>query len=95
MPGSARQEQLNNREVSGFLKGYLAEDGLIVTLRNGIPEDLIASVVGPEHTVGVVVEWGKKVSVPTPVNDRIVRIITEIQDSTRKTGRENLKDFIA
>ena len=95
MPGSARQEQLNNREVSGFLKGYLAEDGLIVTLRNGIPEDLIASVVGPEHTVSVVAEWGKKVSVPTPVNDRIVRIITEIQDGTRKTGRENLKDFIA
>ena len=95
MPGSARQEQLNNREVSGFLKGYLAEDGLIVTLQNGIPEDLIASVVGPEHTVGVVVEWDKKVSVPTPVNDRIVRIITEIQDGTRKTGRENLKDFIA
>ncbi len=43
----------------------------------------------------IVCEWGKKVSVPTPVNDRIVRIITEIQDGTRKTGRENLKDFIA
>ncbi len=57
-------KQLNNREVSGFLKGYLAEDGLIVTLQNGIPEDLIASVVGPEHTVGVVVEWGATLSAP-------------------------------
>ena len=39
---------------------------------------------------GVVCEWGKKTGVKTPVNDRIVRIIHEIQDGTRKAGPENL-----
>ena len=57
-------KQLDNRAVVTGLKDRLAEDGLIVTLQNGIPEDLIASVVGPEHTVGVVVEWGATLSSP-------------------------------
>ena len=57
-------KQLNNREVVTFLKEYLAEDGLVVTLQNGIPEDTVAEIVGPEHTVGVVVEWGATLSAP-------------------------------
>ena len=57
-------KQLNNREVVSFLKEYLAEDGLIVTLQNGIPENTVAEIVGPEHTVGVVVEWGATLSAP-------------------------------
>ena len=57
-------KQLNNRKVVAFLKNFLAEDGLIVTLQNGIPENTIAEIVGPEHTVGVVVEWGATLSAP-------------------------------
>ena len=57
-------KQLNNREVVTFLKDYLAEDGLIATLQNGIPENAIAEIVGPKHTVGVVVEWGATLSAP-------------------------------
>ena len=57
-------KQLNNREVVSFLKEYLAEDGLIVTLQNGIPENTVAEIVGSEHTVGVVVEWGATLSAP-------------------------------
>ena len=57
-------KQLNNRETVAFLKKYLSEDGLIVTLQNGIPEDSVAEIVGPEHTVGVVVEWGATLSAP-------------------------------
>ena len=57
-------KQLNNREVVTFLKEYLAEDGLVVTLQNGIPENTVAEIVGPEHTVGVVVEWGATLSAP-------------------------------
>ena len=57
-------KQLRNREVVESLKGFLAEDGLVATLQNGIPEDGIAAVVGPEHTVGVVVEWGATLSAP-------------------------------
>ena len=57
-------KQLNNREVVSFLKNFLTEDGLVVTLQNGIPEDTVAEIVGPEHTVGVVVEWGATLSAP-------------------------------
>ena len=57
-------KQLYNREVVTFLKDYLADDGVIATLQNGIPEDGIADVVGPERTVGVVVEWGATLGAP-------------------------------
>ena len=57
-------KQLHNREVVTSLKEFLAEDGLIVTLQNGIPEDGIAEIVGPEHTIGVVVEWGATLAGP-------------------------------
>ena len=39
-------KQLNNREIVTFLKDYLADDGLIVTMQNGIPENGIAEIVG-------------------------------------------------
>lgn len=57
-------KQLRNAEVVTFLKDYLAEDGIIATLQNGIPEDGIAAVVGPGRTVGVVVEWGATLAAP-------------------------------
>ncbi len=57
-------KQLHNREVVTSLKEFLAEDGVIVTLQNGIPENGIAEIVGPEHTVGVVVEWGATLAGP-------------------------------
>ena len=57
-------KQLSNREVVTFLKDYLAEDGLIATLQNGIPENGIADIIGAERTVGVVVEWGATLSAP-------------------------------
>ena len=57
-------KQLNNREVVTSLKDFLADDGLIATLQNGIPENTIAEIVGPERTVGVVVEWGATLSAP-------------------------------
>ena len=57
-------KQLNNREVVTFLKGYLADDGVIVTLQNGIPEDSVAEIVGEERTVGCVVEWGATLTAP-------------------------------
>ena len=42
---------------------------------------------------GVVCERGKAAGIPTPVNDKIVELIREIQDGKRKTGKENLKEF--
>ena len=37
---------------------------------------------------------GKVGGIPTPVNDRIVRLIKEIQDGKRKIARENLKEIL-
>ncbi len=57
-------KQLDNPETVRFLKDYLAEDGVIVTLQNGIPEDGIAEIIGAERTIGCVVEWGATLSAP-------------------------------
>ena len=57
-------KQLLNSQVVAFLKPMLAEKGVIVTLQNGIPEPEIAEIVGAEHTMGCVVEWGATLSAP-------------------------------
>lgn len=51
-------KQLFNKEVVTFLKEYLANDGVIVTLQNGLPEPTISEIVGANRTMGCVVEWG-------------------------------------
>lgn len=57
-------KQLQNAEVVTFLRDYLAEDGVIVTLQNGLPEPGIAEIIGPERTMGCVVEWGSTMTAP-------------------------------
>lgn len=57
-------KQLLNKEVVTQLKPLLAEDGVIVTFQNGIPEPGIAEIVGKNRTIGCVVEWGATMSAP-------------------------------
>ncbi len=57
-------KQLFNDEVVAFLKPFLTEDGVIVTLQNGIPEPGVAEIVGKNHTMGCVVEWGASLDEP-------------------------------
>ncbi len=57
-------KQLQNRETVTFLKDYLEDDGVIVTLQNGLPEPLIAEIVGSNRTMGCVVEWGAALTAP-------------------------------
>ena len=57
-------KQLHNQDVVTMLKDYLAEDGVIVTLQNGLPEPSIAEIVGANRTMGCVVEWGATLSAP-------------------------------
>ena len=57
-------KQLLNKEVVTFLKDHLAEDGVIVTLQNGLPEPGIAEIVGSNRTMGCVVEWGAALTAP-------------------------------
>ena len=51
-------KQLFNKDVVTMLKDFLAPDGVIVTLQNGIPEPGIAEIIGADHTMGCAVEWG-------------------------------------
>ena len=51
-------KQLFNKDVVTMLKEFLSDDGVIVTLQNGIPEPGIAEIVGANHTMGCAVEWG-------------------------------------
>ena len=60
-------KQLNNRETVTFLKDYLADSGVIVTLQNGIPEDSVAEIIGADKTIGVTVEWGATMTAPGEV----------------------------
>jgi len=57
-------KQLQNKEVVTFLKPKLAADGVIVTMQNGLPEPGIAEIIGAEHTIGCVVEWGAAMTAP-------------------------------
>ena len=57
-------KQLYNKEVVEFLKDYLTDDGIVVTFQNGLPEPDIANIIGSEHTVGCVVEWGATLAEP-------------------------------
>ena len=57
-------KQLQNKEVVSFLKDYLEDDGVIVTLQNGIPEYEIAEIVGEERVLGCTVAWGATMGEP-------------------------------
>ena len=57
-------KQLANPEVVTMLKPKLSEEGVIVTLQNGIPEPGIAEIIGPDRTIGCTVEWGAALGEP-------------------------------
>ena len=51
-------KQQHNAEVVAFLKGFLAPEGVIVTLQNGLPELEISNIVGEDRVLGCTVAWG-------------------------------------
>lgn len=57
-------KQQQNAEVVTRLKEFLAEDGVIVTLQNGIPELQISEIVGENRVIGCTVAWGATMQGP-------------------------------
>ena len=57
-------KQQFNEQVVTFLKDYLEDDGVIVTLQNGLPEYKIAQIVGEERVLGCTVAWGATMQEP-------------------------------
>ena len=57
-------KQQENAKVVTFLKDFLADDGVIVTLQNGLPEQGIADIVGEDRVLGCTVAWGATMVAP-------------------------------
>ena len=57
-------KQQHNAEVVKMLKGFLAQDGVLVTFQNGLPEVQIAEVLGEERVLGCTVAWGATMQSP-------------------------------
>ncbi len=51
-------KQRQNGEIVRGLLDFLAEDGVICTLQNGLPEPSVAAVAGRERCLGCAVSWG-------------------------------------
>ncbi len=58
----------DTRWACELIKPVLAEDGLVVGLQNGMSIDDIAAVVGPERTIGAVIEMASNMFEPGIVN---------------------------
>ena len=57
-------KQQHNAEVVEQLRPYLAEDGVLVTFQNGLPELQIAKVLGENRVLGCTVAWGATLQSP-------------------------------
>lgn len=57
-------KQQHNKDVVQMLKSFLTNDGVLVTFQNGLPEILIAEILGEEHVLGCTVAWGATLQAP-------------------------------
>lgn len=57
-------KQQHNAEVAAALRPFLAEDGALVTFQNGLPEVLLADILGEERVLGCTVAWGATLQSP-------------------------------
>ena len=61
------------RWLAEFIKPYLADDGLLIGVQNGITAEMLADVVGVERTAGVVVELACQMFEPGEVTRSTIR----------------------
>ncbi len=57
-------KQQHNASVVSMLKDFLAEDGVMVTFQNGLPEMQLAEILGDERVLGCTVAWGATMQGP-------------------------------
>ncbi|NBK22306.1 MAG: ketopantoate reductase family protein [Spirochaetia bacterium] len=51
-------KQLENKAVAQFLKKYLAPDGMLCTMQNGLPEPDLIEILGKGRVSGCTIGWG-------------------------------------
>ncbi len=55
-------KQRDNRLIAEFLQNFLASDGVLVTVQNGLPEAGLAEVLGADRVYGCALGWGAELS---------------------------------
>ncbi|MGH0052479.1 MAG: ketopantoate reductase family protein [Sphaerochaetaceae bacterium] len=65
-------KQLKNKQVATVLKPFLAENGMLCTMQNGIPEPLLMNILGSNRICGCTIGWGA-----TLINSGIVELTSE------------------
>lgn len=57
----------DSRWLTEFIKPHLADDGLLVAVQNCMTAEMIAEIVGPERTVGCVIELSSQLFEPAEI----------------------------
>lgn len=57
----------DTRWLTEFIRPYLAADGVLVAVQNGMTAETLADIVGPERTVGCVVELSSQLFEPATI----------------------------
>lgn len=71
-------KQLNNKRIAADIVKILAPNGVICTMQNGLPEELISEFVGKERTFGCTIGWGA------------TNVEPGVSELTSEPNRENL-----
>jgi len=83
----------DTRWAAHLIAPYIAEDGLMAGVQNGMTTEVVADVVGPERTIGAVIEITSSMTVPGRVDrhsgpDRSWFAVGSIHPSTRGRADE-------
>lgn len=79
-------KQLFNKEVLEGIKEFMADDSIVCTLQNGLPELSVSEVVGEDRTMGCTVAWGA-----TMLEPGVVELTSEPDSMSFGLGRMNGK----
>lgn len=84
-------KQLNNKEVVKMLTNFLADDGVICTMQNGLPEHSVSEIIGEDRTYGCAIGWGAQMTAPgvselTSEPDALVFALGALNKKRRKTS---------
>ncbi len=74
-------KQLENDRVASFLKPFLAENGILCTMQNGIPEPTLMKILGKNRVCGCTIGWGA-----TLVGSGVVELTSDVDTFSFNLG---------
>ncbi len=60
-------KQRENGAIARFLAPFLKQDGALVTVQNGLPEEGLANVLGQDRIYGCTLGWGAELAAPAKI----------------------------